>query len=275
MSQKTNTITLRNNKYFLNSYKDASSLFTTKHLFFIKLKQLLKLKNVIISNNFLNFSGKKVFFFFNVFFNTLRVKKYAKRRKILDASKFFNLYSKENMLNITINSFFKKFNYNLITYKILVVNHFLNKKLLKFLFKSFKKYLFNVFNKKITFFLDFLKTMALYSYSFMDLDAVSSMLAQIFRFLQKKTHSKFIFFCKNLINVLINDLENKFNIKKYVGIKLILKGRLKGKPIASSLCIQKGLIPIQSIDKNVSYSKSHIFTKKYGVFGLKLWILNN
>jgi ribosomal protein S3 len=74
---------------------------------------------------------------------------------------------------------------------------------------------------------------------------------------------------KNLI-LASKDFEGK-NKKSILGIKLIVSGKIKGKPRSSTTCIQVGSVPSQSLDKDVDFSKLHVYTL-YGVFGFKIWI---
>ena len=55
------------------------------------------------------------------------------------------------------------------------------------------------------------------------------------------------------------------------GIKFSIAGKFKGKLRKSRVSIQVGKVPVQSISKDVEFSKTNVFTR-YGVFGLKLWI---
>jgi ribosomal protein S3 len=74
---------------------------------------------------------------------------------------------------------------------------------------------------------------------------------------------------KSLIEI-SNNSTNK-NVNSVSGIKLLISGRLKGKPRSSTSCIQVGSIPSQSLDKNVNFSKIHVYTL-YGAFGFKIWV---
>mgnify|MGYP001987542308 CR=1 FL=1 len=56
-----------------------------------------------------------------------------------------------------------------------------------------------------------------------------------------------------------------------LGVKVLIKGRIKGKPRSNTVSIVKGLTPIQSISKNIEYSKLNVYTLN-GAFGFKLWV---
>lgn len=53
------------------------------------------------------------------------------------------------------------------------------------------------------------------------------------------------------------------------GIKFILNGKLKGKTRSSTNLLRIGIIPTQSISKNIKYFNAHAYTI-YGAFGFKL-----
>jgi ribosomal protein S3 len=66
----------------------------------------------------------------------------------------------------------------------------------------------------------------------------------------------------------IQSLRNEYDL---LGIKFIIKGKLKGKRRKSNSIINIGQIPVQSLYKHIEFSKTHAFTV-YGTFGLKLWV---
>jgi ribosomal protein S3 len=89
-------------------------------------------------------------------------------------------------------------------------------------------------------------------------------LAQIFRNLTKKKHTRFIFCFKFVFNYLLLFSEIK-------GIKFIINGKLLGKTRASTLKIEKGSISINTKSVNLMFGKIEVHTL-YGVFGFKLWL---
>ena len=151
------------------------------------------------------------------------------------------------------------------------INHFLNKKFYYFLFKKFRFYKNYLFDKRINLFLDFLKLISLYFSGEVQLETFCLTLAQIFKFLQKKQHTKFFIFLKNLISIITNKfIQKKYNAITISGIKFIINGRLKGKDKKSKFCIKKGIIPIQSFNRNIDFSKTVVVNMRYGVFGLRI-----
>jgi ribosomal protein S3 len=74
---------------------------------------------------------------------------------------------------------------------------------------------------------------------------------------------------KNLL--LASKLITDENIKAILGVKLIISGKIKGKPRSTTTCIQVGSVPSQSLAKDISFSKIHVYTL-YGSFGFKIWV---
>jgi hypothetical protein len=110
-----------------------------------------------------------------------------------------------------------------------------------------------------------LKITALFINNYVNLDFFLYLLSQIFRVLAKKNHNKFIVFLKFLFKLIL------FNNKAIKGFKFIINGRISGKPRASSFTIQEGSLPNQSLDKNIHFAKSHVYTI-LGSFGFKIWV---
>ncbi len=81
-----------------------------------------------------------------------------------------------------------------------------------------------------------------------------------------KRHNFFFNFLKYSLNLLLSTTFN--NIK---GIKIIIKGRLNGKPRSNNQIIQIGQVPLQTLDNKVDYFESTAFTL-LGSFGIKVWI---
>jgi ribosomal protein S3 len=65
------------------------------------------------------------------------------------------------------------------------------------------------------------------------------------------------------------DVPDKLSI---LGLKFVINGKLKGKPRSSVNFIKEGNLPLQTLNKNIDFSRIHSYTLM-GVFGLKLWVL--
>lgn len=81
---------------------------------------------------------------------------------------------------------------------------------------------------------------------------------------RKRHFNKFYYFLQFFSNFLL-----KSNLIS--GIKIQIKGRIKGRPRSKNLVFQKGNVPLQTRNSYISYTCLHIPTT-YGVFGLKIWI---
>lgn len=96
----------------------------------------------------------------------------------------------------------------------------------------------------------------------------SKILADIiaFQFSVMKRHNYFLNFLKRSLTLIV-----KSNFSRAKGIKILIKGRLNGKPRSSYRIIQIGKISLQTIESVISHNKSTSFTP-YGTFGIKVWI---
>ena len=82
----------------------------------------------------------------------------------------------------------------------------------------------------------------------------------------KKQHNFFLSFIKKTLTTLI-----KTRLSKIKGIKIVINGRLNGRPRARKTLIKIGEIPQQSMAKLIDYNESTAYTKN-GTFGVKSWI---
>jgi len=82
----------------------------------------------------------------------------------------------------------------------------------------------------------------------------------------KKQHNFFLSFLKKTLTTLI-----KTRLSRIKGIKIVINGRLNGRPRARKTLIKIGEIPQQSMVKLIDYNESTAYTKN-GTFGVKSWI---
>ena len=122
-----------------------------------------------------------------------------------------------------------------------------------------------IFPRRYSFFIDFLKISLLFFNKKVDIHIYLYLISEVFKILQKRRHNQFLVFLQHLFNFFFK--KNKL----FKGVKLVLKGRLKGKTRSSKYILNLGSAPLQTISQNIHYSKIHIFTI-YGVFGMKFWI---
>ena len=283
MGQKSNLVTLRKNKANLNLLSTNSKYFLYGYKFSEFFEKLLNKKNVLISSKTLNINNNQIFINFNFFFRTIKTISYLRitRKNRVNAKLFLTkhttnniILNKQQKLGELFNKQLKLLKTNLIVLNVKVLNNFLNtrlnKKLLITFLKGLKRFRNVLFDRRYNLFYDFLKVACL-----LILNKISSfvflfLIGQIFRSLPKVKHTRFFLFLKTVCILLLNN-NSKDNTKVIRGLKFIINGKLKGKTRASSICIQKGSIPTQSLTKTVDFFKIHSYTR-YGSFGFKFWL---
>jgi hypothetical protein len=235
----------------------------------LNLIRLLNINNLIEKKRYINII--KLF-----------VKKLKKKNSIV-------FFRKKSFIIKFFKLFSKSFNYNLLYLKFNFLNKFIFKKPFRILKKKFQRFEKMLFNRRKSFFIDFIKLILLYESNKINLHSLIEVLADIFRRLTKRLHAKFFNFIKDFFKFFIFKLKKKkkfFKFKKKLtqiplkklvqknlikGIKFIIKGKLKGKLRARTRKIRIGSTPISTFNKNVEFSKIDSYTV-YGTFGLKLWI---
>jgi hypothetical protein len=160
--------------------------------------------------------------------------------------------------------------YHEILLRIKNLNKEIDSKVIKRLYNSFKRFANMLFARRFNLFVDFLKLTSLFIKGKIAADSFLYLLSQIFRLLTKKKHSRFMYFLKYLFTY-ITKTELQSNRNLIQGIKIIINGKILGKPRSSSSCLLVGSVPIQTINANIHFSKIHAYTL-YGVFGFKLWV---
>ena len=276
MGQKSNTLTLRktqkNLSFQANERESKQFLYGLRFLCF--LEQLLNQKNILLTDKTVNFINSKVYLNLTFFFKTVKLKSYKKNYS-KDLNYVRNKYSKKR--DYITKFFISELNLlrtNFVSLNLRIINKEVNENLADFFYDKTKRFIKTLFTRRFNLFADFIKSTSLFFETKISLQAYLSLLAQIFRVLRKKTHSRFLFFIRELLCLLtianknIKKLSSVHNIK---GIKFLINGKLRGKTRSSSSCIQVGSVPIQSLAKNLSFAKINIFTM-YGVFGFRIWI---
>lgn len=263
MGQKSNLFTLRPKEKFLHLQRSNNIEFLYGFYFSMLIKFLFNTRKIFITSLNLNFLENKIFISLELFYRVAKLLFFKKTKLI---TKCNNLISFQVFKSL---GFLKK---KLIIYRFNVVNFKIKqrKKILFDIFKVNKRYAFSIFPRRFNFFLDFLKLSILFKKNIIKASFFITVLGEIFRILQKKKHSKFLFFFIKFFKGLmeIQSLRNEYDL---LGIKFIIKGKLKGKRRKSNSIINIGQIPVQSIYKHIEFSKTHAFTV-YGTFGLKLWV---
>lgn len=230
--------------------------------FLKSLKILLHKKNIILTKKNLNIVSNSFFINLELFFLTSKISTLRKKLgflKTLKDNNIFDTFIFKQFKILRINSIF--FNFSIINFKI-------KKSIVFFFFKKLKKSGLFLFSRRFSFFLDFIKILSLFSNSQISAQVFLFFLQKIFKNLTKKNHNQFLSFLKTCFILLIVNSKRKNSIK---GLKLVINGKLKGKPRSSSTLLLVGNISSQTLDSKIDFSKTHVYTI-YGVFGLKLWV---
>lgn len=265
MGQKSNTLTLRTYKERLDlrstNSKETLDLIESINV----LKRSFDKKGIIIAYHTINTMSQTCYLTLNVFYKTERLLKF---RKIIRLSlKKLKKNAKKNKI-LTTQLFNKTFANKLLILNMVLLNKSINKKILKFLYNDFKSFKNMLFSRRFNLFIDFLKLTSLFVEQKIDIKVYLPVLGRIFKILPKRMHSKFFFFLKHLIKVLID----KTNIDtKVKGVHVVINGKLKGKLRSSTLKMLVGKIGTQTISSKIDFSKLHVFTM-YGTFGFKMWV---
>lgn len=263
MGQKANLLTLRKVNINLNLLSSNSKNFIYQYHILQLLKHVVYFKGIWMSKTCFNVLNNIAIYTFNVYYQTIKVHFYRQKT----ASLIFNLPKK-------LNFFFKLFNFYKITGLTLIIKNLnitINKELLKNFYKKTKKFLNILFSRRFNLYLDFLKLTSLFCENKIEIFEYLKLLGLIFKPLIKRKHNRFIFFLKYLFKIFINfNTENQLFLNIY-GIKFSIMGKLLGKPRASSVLIKEGCMPIQGLEKNIEFSKIHVYTN-LGAFGFKMWV---
>lgn len=199
----------------------------------------IKCKNFISTTNFTSFElqdfNKDFLFFKNFFIKKLiaPIKIFVKKKTIKVVLQNLN----ENSIN-----FFKDRQEKFFFKKLLV-------QLRKF--------------NRFSFYEEGLNSVLIFLQSSKFLEILTNFVAKQFKIL--KRHNLFLNFLKRLLTLF---LHSSFSVIK--GIKILIKGRLNGKPRANHKLIQIGKISLQTLDSNVNFSYKTSYSI-FGTFGIKIW----
>lgn len=269
MGHKSNVLTIRQNFLETNLISTSSSTFFNSLYLLKSLNTIFKKHNVIITSETLNINNNIININLNIFYKSIKSSNLKKRIKSKVNYKSNELCTKN--LNTWFNKFLKM-RYSLVKLSLTNLNFLINSKPLLVLFNSTKKFLNTIFSRRFNLYLDFLKLSSLYLSNLISTKQYTLLLGQVFKFVSKKSHTKFVSFLKVLFSLLIIESKNfKSRNEQIMGVKFIINGKLQGKARSTSIFLQEGLIPIQSLSKQIHYSQTTVFTL-LGTFGLKLWV---
>ena len=270
MSKKSNLTTLRKEQTDLKLI-EVNTYNYLKFLNYLKIfRFFLQKKHFWAVNLFLNITYNICKFYLTIFISTKKTRNYKSKFKVKnEKSKILNLQNLANFFKIT----FKK---SISLLHITILNKKINNSFLKNLYEKTKQYKSALFQRRFNLYFDILKIVTLFSEKMINTKYLVFLFSQVFKYLSKKLHNKFLTFLETIIYSLIynpisHDRRAKNSLGKLKGIKFRINGKLKGKMRASTYLITYGNIPNQSIDKNIEYGLVHTFTR-YGAFGLQAWV---
>ena len=263
MGQKANLLTLRKTSEQATSNNLKYTNFLYGIMFLKTLKKLFDYKKLFLSKSSLNVFGNQVTLNLDIFFKTASINTFRQNIGI----------TKKKTKNFFSSIYFKilkKLKTNLIILSVKNLNKYVDKKLFLIFFSKFKKFQSSLFPRRFNFFIDFIKLSILFFLSSISLIYYIEIIGQIFKILPKRRHNYFLSFIQQIFYVLIYDFKN-YNNSNLKGVKLMLSGRIQAKPRAKFKYFQIGILPLQTINARIDFSKTHIYTF-YGVFGLKVWV---
>jgi hypothetical protein len=266
MSQKANIITIRQ-KNFINITTFNTKIWVSFFNIVEKINRLFFLKGVLVCNHYFSIENNIIFLTLQLFFQNIKISVYKTKikKKSFNTSLSFLSYNilklfSNKQLDLSMNKCFLNFK---------VLNNYLNKEILIFLYLNLKPYVSFIFSRRFNLFIDFLKLTNLFVLGKINLNIYNKFLNKIFKSLSKRSHTKFFSFLKVLFTLLIEEKTPVFS--SFGGLKILISGKIQGKDRSSLKLIKVGSVPSQTISKNIEYSLEHVYTL-YGVFGLKLWL---
>ena len=223
-----------------------------------------------------NTIGKVGYLKFNLYYKTKTLKnlrkRFRKKRRFVFGKKQKRLLKKKQKKKSRLRDLFINGLKNksivletLVLNKLLLPNAKL-KRIYTILHKRFKPFRYKLFSRREPLYCDFMKLTVLFIFKKIRINTYITIIGTIFKFLMKKSHSKFFYFIKNLLYMIVG--RPRTNIK---GLKYVLNGKIKGKLRAKSSTFSVGPLGVQTISNNTDFAKTRIHTR-YGCFGLKMWV---
>ena len=270
MSQKANLITIRK-KNRIELTVQNSKIWVSLYILIENVSRLFSIKGAWVLKSFCGFDTNFVSLNLLLYYQTFKLS--AFKKKITRKKSYNGIYLKNKSFGLFFQQYINTFGFSFFDFNVSNLNLFVNKKKLSILYKNLKVFSFNIFSRRFNLFIDFLKVTVLFFDNYINLSSYINIWARVFKNLHKRLHGKFFFFVKEFIKSLlkIKPLNKESSLKPvFSGIKFLISGRIRGKSRASSMLIQEGCVPTQSIDKSVDFSSAHVYTL-YGVFGIKIW----
>jgi hypothetical protein len=266
MGQKANLLTVRKTRTQTNLLTSNPKLFIYGLLFIKFLEKLLRKKNVLLVSKEINFESNKCFLKCAIFFKASKLSSYQQKHKLKKQQPGCEVY-----LDTLAHKHFALFDNNFIQISFINLNKSLKKESLRLGFLKIRRFLPSLFARRFTFFIDFVKLSSLFSANKIPAESFLFLLGFIFRTLPKKKHNMFLIFSQILFLSFMAKTAIQTQEKQILGVKFLIKGRLKGKPRSNVTTLLVGSVPVQSLEKDIQFSKLHVNTV-HGVFGFQVWI---
>ena len=261
MGQKSNLLTLRKSRVNANLLTTNPKEFVLGLKFLTNLNQLFSKKKVILAKKDLNFESNKLALNLSLFFRTSKLIGYQKIKK---SFKTTNNDFDASFLQPLVKNHFSILKNNNIQLSVVNLNHMVKTSEMVSFFNKLRRFSTTLFARRFNLFLDFLKFSCLFEGKKVDSKIFLGLIGEIFRVLPKRKHNIFIIFLKTAFSILVKR-------GKVCGLRLLINGRLKGKPRSNSMSILVGSAPVQSLSKDIEFSKLHVYTLN-GAFGFKFWV---
>lgn len=272
MAQKGNLQTIRK-KNRVELVLENTKTWITFYKVISNLGRAFFRKNVSLTKYYAGIDGSRLNLFLVLFYFTRKIL-YFKRKLSKKRGKRSVLERKKNNLSETFGKLFNIYNLNQYQVKALVINRYVRRNIVYFLFARFKRFRFNLFARRLHFFYDFLKITALFLTNRVELKFFIQLWTRLFQNISKRLHNKFVSFAKLAFSSFLKMPYSVTSVCRYrfLGAKFILSGRIRAKGRASSKLIKVGTFRPQAISKPTEYVSAHINTL-YGIYGIKLWTL--
>lgn len=284
MGQKSNLLTVRTGFRGVPQGNTLQKDISTR-LIFIKLVELLfRGRRVFVPHANFFVQGGSGFINLTLFFRAaklLELKKHVRahvsslkkrgpsKKTVTSLSKMYGLFFFNNFFTRLV--FFKSLFSGVVRTQVL--NRFLVK---SFMARAYSKCLRLVkkasgvlFLRRYLLLVDVAKLLTLLLYKKISFHFFLRLLGDIFRGLQKKRHSRFLFFLKELFTFLIA-YKTKSGVPVYKGVKFRVNGRLNGKPRSGTSCLILGSVPASTLSSKTLFAVTHVYTV-YGAFGFRIW----
>lgn len=258
--QKIKNKFLRDRDFQQFSLKSKKSQFLLNHALFLNGSYLFSNKGLLFNEPQLLKQDGTFLLNLQAFYRTssllnFRAKLTSKPSLKLRSTKISNFFKN--------TAFFKE---KKVSLNLICLNRFVDRTAVKADYAFYKPYKNLLFLRSYNLWLDFIKVTNLVINQFLDAKSFLFLLSSLFKYLNKRKHSKFIFFVSNLFDFLITTYPDKIK-----GLKLVITGRLLSKPRSSTVKIERGTLNLTSSDACVASNQMHVYTL-YGAFGLKLHI---